>query len=235
MGKADELDPVLRRAIDTAIIEYGAVLIYQEDGVLWDEPLQRWWWNRDIFRSGPHCSALAAFLLTIQPSPLPHCNECEVATAASNALQISPAWVLDLENGFDDFVYHGQFPDAYDLGVCLRKHYRPLSFDLMAINHCAGIYVSEEYMEYLRVWHSPDTLTDWGFPPDKRSSANNVATTPEFQTMRLAWAKWLHEHRPATDDTYEAEDLPSESESGTFLVVDELANDKSALPVAAFG
>jgi len=153
MAKTEEVEAVLREALDT-VIQHGVVLVHGEYGVVWNELQDAWTWDREMFVQVPHCCCIGAYMVTRQPhAKTPHGGD--IYDAAVEALRVDPVWLRDLMNGFDNCEYQGGgYPDAHTAGVRLRREYQPLCFEYLALTG-NGTQTSAAYKNYLRDYCLP--------------------------------------------------------------------------------
>ncbi len=155
MAKTEEVETLLREALDT-VVQHGVVLIHGEYGVIWNELQGAWTWDREMFLRVPHCCCVGAYMITQQPQMDPMLHRGDIYDAALEALKVDRLWLRDMMNGFDDLDYQGAggFPDAYALGVRLRKEYKPVCFEYLALAG-SGVRVTAAYRQYLQEFCLP--------------------------------------------------------------------------------
>jgi hypothetical protein len=154
MAKIEEVEAALREALDT-VVQHGVVLIYGEYGVVWNEIQSAWVWDREMFLQIPHCDCVGAFLATVQPKINILVHKGDLYEAACGAFNADRIWLRDLMNGFDNLDYQKSgYPNAHAMGVRLRKDYRPLCFECMALTG-NGVKISSLYEDYLREFCLP--------------------------------------------------------------------------------
>jgi len=149
MTKTEELEPVLRDSIDTAILS-GFLLVQTDYGVLWDRNQHRWVWDPETCRSRC-CCVIGAYLLATQPSLDPSTHNGDPYDAACAGLQTDKAWLHDFMNGFDGYNQQDPTtrfnPDAYEAGYRLQQLYRPLRLDILALQLERGIKIPPLFEE----------------------------------------------------------------------------------------
>ena len=230
MGRTEEVEVVLRRALDI-VIRHGVVLIDGEYGVVWGVTENAWIWDRGTFPQVPHCCVVGAFVITEQPLVDPALHKGDVLTTFLEALKLDKMWGRDLMNGFDKSYYQGGgYPDAFALGARLRERYRPICFEFLALGEGASVSVSETYKSYLRDFVVPEHDPKFVPPPppaplepfDDEPLTDEVAPSSEDSES----ADDENDEDDEDNEVEEQEDDPIESEDEGEAEEDEDEEDE---------
>lgn len=139
MRTAQELEPIIREAVDT-IIQNGYVLISGDWGVHWDASTSQWAWDPAQTKT-PGCCPIAALLLVQQPHLAPELHQGDPYDAAVLALDVDGIWLRDFNNGFEAYRFQGNwsgayfrqgYEEAYELGQRMAAMYRPVPCEILA-------------------------------------------------------------------------------------------------------